>query len=71
MLANRVLRALTRRSACLGLRTLPMVQAQQRAFSTFDLGDINIVQSTPDHKPPIVEDTIEGRYSGVLFTTAS
>jgi len=29
------------------------------------------VQSTPDHKPPILDDTIQGRYAGVLFTTAS
>lgn len=35
------------------------------------MGDINVIESTPDHKPPSAEDTIEGRYSGVLFTTAS
>ena len=29
------------------------------------------MNSAPDHKPPVVEDTIEGRYAGVLFTTAS
>ncbi len=40
-------------------------------FTPFSLGDINVVKSTPDHKPPISEDTIEGRYAGVLFSTAS
>ena len=35
------------------------------------MGDIRQIDSTPDHKPPSEEDTIEGRYSGVLFTTAS
>lgn len=29
------------------------------------------MQSTPDHQPPSKEDTIPGRYSTVLFTTAS
>jgi len=33
--------------------------------------DVKVIQSTPDHKPPTAEDTIEGRYAGVLFTTAS
>jgi F-type H+-transporting ATPase subunit O len=27
--------------------------------------------SVPDNKPPTSEDTIEGRYAAVLFTTAS
>ena len=40
-------------------------------FQAFDLGNIKEITSTPDHKPPSEEDTIEGRYSGVLFTTAS
>merc|ERR1719327_966143 len=52
------------------MRAMPVAQMQRR-FSTFDLGDITVVQTTDDHKPPIKEDTIEGRYSGVLFTTAS
>lgn len=30
-----------------------------------------MVNSTPDHKAPSYEDTIEGRYANVLFTTAS
>ena len=29
------------------------------------------INSTPDHKPPSQEDTIEGRYASVLFSTAS
>ena len=48
-----------------------MVQIQQRGLSYYDVGDIKVVQTVPDHKPPIAEDTIEGRYSGVLFRTAS
>lgn len=40
-------------------------------FKDFSLGDIKQIQSTPDHKPPSQEDTIEGRYASVLFTTAS
>ena len=35
------------------------------------MGNIKQIDSTPDHKPPSEEDTIEGRYSSVLFTTAS
>jgi F-type H+-transporting ATPase subunit O len=35
------------------------------------VGDINQIQSTSDHRPPSNEDTIEGRYAGVLFTSAS
>jgi len=40
-------------------------------FRAFDLGDVKRIDSTPDHLPPSKEDTIEGRYAGVLFTTAS
>jgi len=40
-------------------------------FQPFSLGDIKAVYSTPDNKAPSSEDTIEGRYAGVLFTTAS
>ena len=35
------------------------------------MGDIAKIESTPDHKPPSEEDTIEGRYASVLFTTSS
>jgi hypothetical protein len=40
-------------------------------FAPFTLGDVKRVASTPDNKAPSSEDTIEGRYAGVLFTTAS
>jgi hypothetical protein len=40
-------------------------------FNEFSLGDIKRVSSTPDNKAPSSEDTIEGRYAGVLFTSAS
>lgn len=35
------------------------------------MGDVPKVQTTDDHKPPFAEDTIEGRYASVLFTSAS
>jgi len=39
---------------------------------SFSVGDdIKVIQSAPDHKPPTTDDSIEGRYAGVLFTTAS
>jgi hypothetical protein len=38
----------------------------------FSVGpDVKVIQSARDHKPPSAEDTIEGRYAGVLFVTAS
>lgn len=40
-------------------------------FQPFSLGDIKVVKKTPDNKAPSYEDTIEGRYANVLFTTAS
>ena len=40
-------------------------------FNAFSVGDIPKVQTTDDHKPPFAEDTIEGRYASVLFTSAS
>ena len=43
----------------------------EHLFTPFDLGNIKKVDSTPDHQPPSREDTIEGRYAGVLFTHAS
>ena len=44
-----------------------------RCFSSapFTLGDIPRIDTTPDHKAPSQEDTIEGRYASVLFTGAS
>ena len=35
------------------------------------MGDIKQIESAPNHEAPSKEDTIEGRYAGVLFTTAS
>lgn len=29
------------------------------------------IDSVPEHRPPVVEETVEGRYAGVLFTLAS
>ena len=49
----------------------PAEQLDRSLFQPFSVGKINKIDSTPDHKPPSEEDTIEGRYSGVLFTTAS
>lgn len=40
-------------------------------FSPFSTGDMKQINSVPNHKPPTQEDTIEGRYASVLFTTAS
>ncbi len=40
-------------------------------FTPFSVGNIKQVESAPDHKAPSSEDTIEGRYAGVLFTFAS
>ena len=49
----------------------PAEQVSQDLFAAFTVGDIKRIDSTPDHKPPIAEDTIEGRYASVLFTSAS
>ena len=35
------------------------------------MGNVKAVESTPDHQAPFYEDTIEGRYANVLFSTAS
>ena len=40
-------------------------------FTPFSVGDIKVVDSVEDNKALSKEDTIEGRYAGVLFTTAS
>lgn len=47
------------------------VKLDKALYQPFSLGDIKRIQSTPDHQPPSKEDTIPGRYSSVLFTTAS
>lgn len=49
----------------------PAQEVSKDLFSSFSAGTITKTNSAPDHKPPIVEDTIEGRYAGVLFSTAS
>lgn len=59
---NRINNQMVRRSV--------MAMPQFRQFS-FSVGDINVVQSAPDNEPPIKEDTIEGRYAAVLFSSAS
>lgn len=48
-----------------------MLNLDKSLFQPFSLGDIKVVKSTPDNKAPSYEDTIEGRYANVLFTTAS
>lgn len=40
-------------------------------FNAFSVGDVKVVESAPDNKAPSYEDSIEGRYANVLFTTAS
>ena len=37
----------------------------------FTLGDLPRINTTPDHKVPNQENTIEGRYASVLFMGAS
>merc|ERR1712195_295633 len=50
----------------------PVVIAEPEPVGTFfSLGDIPRIDSTPDHKAPRSEDTIEGRYASVLFMGAS
>lgn len=51
----------------------PAQSVSSDLFGAFNVGTSNIVTNAADqdHKPPIVEDTIEGRYAGVLFTSAS
>lgn len=44
---------------------------KKELFQPFTVGDIKKLTSTPNHQPPSKEDTIEGRYASVLFTTAS
>lgn len=48
-----------------------VVDLDKSLFNAFSIGDVNKVDSTPDNKAPSFEDTIEGRYANVLFTTAS
>ena len=48
-----------------------IVDLDKSLFKPYSLGDVTKVDSTPDNKAPSYEDTIEGRYANVLFTTAS
>lgn len=49
----------------------PAPDVKQDLFGAFSVGTIKEVNSAPNNKPPISEDTIEGRYASVLFSTAS
>lgn len=49
----------------------PAETVARELFSAFSVGDVKQVQSTPGNKPPSQEDTIEGRYASVLFSSAS
>lgn len=48
-----------------------MPEISKDLFGAFSLGDVPQVQSAPDNKAPTQEDTMEGRYAAVLFTSAS
>jgi len=52
-------------------KTQPKEEVHQDLYNAWSLGDVKQVQSVPGDKPPSAEDTIEGRYAGVLFTSAS
>lgn len=52
-------------------QTTSVLNLDKSLFNAFSLGDVKVVESTPDNKAPSYEDTIEGRYANVLFTTAS
>lgn len=49
----------------------PQQEVSRDLFQAFSVGDVKQVQSTPGNKPPSQEDTIEGRYAAVLFSSAS
>lgn len=49
----------------------PQAPLARDLFQPFSVGDVKQIDSAPDHQAPSKEDTIEGRYAGVLFTTAS
>ena len=40
-------------------------------FQPWSAGNIPVITSVEDHKCPVQEGTIEGRYASVLFTAAS
>lgn len=45
--------------------------AAHKVSSYFEITDVTKVQTAPGHTAPVAEDTIEGRYAGVLFSSAS
>ncbi len=49
---------------------LDELNLKEDLFEAFSV-DVKRIDSTDDHKPPINEDTIEGRFASVLFTAAS
>ena len=49
----------------------PQAALARDLFQPFSVGDIKQIDSAPGDQAPSKEDTIEGRYAGVLFTTAS
>jgi ATP synthase F1 delta subunit len=49
----------------------PKETVSKDLFGAFSVGDVKQVQSVPGNKPPSQEDSIEGRYAYVLFSTAS
>lgn len=53
-------------------RVVPTFAAvPKELFQAWSAGDLPQIDSVPNDKPPAQEDTIEGRYAYVLFTTAS
>ena len=42
-----------------------------RANEEFEVTGVKQVHSTDSHQPPIKEESVSGRYAGVLFTSAS
>lgn len=40
-------------------------------FEPFSVGDVKVIDRTPNDEPPSKEDTIAGRYASVLFSSAS
>lgn len=53
------------------VKAAPEAPVSRDLFTPFSVGDIKVVASVEDNKALSKEDTIEGRYAGVLFTTAS
>jgi F-type H+-transporting ATPase subunit O len=52
-------------------RSTSELNLDKSLFAAFTVGDVKVVESAPDNKAPSYEDSIEGRYANVLFTTAS